>query len=142
MATWLPTTPFTASVRATPATPDDPRRILALPRPAPGQPGIFVDTTATPGTAYAYYLTALDRLHNESRPVRLLTTGQQPIELVAGTVAPIAAVVPAASAPTAPAAVVVPSEADLVKMKVKTPAAKTTAKPKKRGFFARLFGQK
>ena len=124
------------------ASPDDPRRILALPRPAPGQPGIFVDTTAAPGTAYAYYLTALDRLHNESRPVRLITTGQQPVELVTTAAPPIAAVVPAPPAPTAAAPIVVPSEADLVKMKVKTPAAKTKVKPKKRGFFARLFGKK
>ncbi|MDQ2771815.1 MAG: family 10 glycosylhydrolase, partial [Bacteroidota bacterium] len=66
------------------ATPHDPRRILALPRPAPGYPATYVDTTAVPGQAYAYYVTAVDRLHNESRPMRVVTSGLQPAELAQG----------------------------------------------------------
>jgi uncharacterized lipoprotein YddW (UPF0748 family) len=129
-------------------SPNDPRRILALPRPAPGYPGSYVDTTAVPGQPYAYYLTAVDRLHNESRPVRLFTSGQLPIEIVKAGTAPTetAGIKPPKAVPTlVPAVVSTPSEADLVKVKIKAAEAKkaaTAAKPQKRGFFARLFGKK
>src|SRR6476661_1529637 len=126
-------------------TPDDPRNILTLSRPAPGQPGAFVDTTAVPGQAYAYYLTAFDRLHNESRPVRLYTSGQLPVEVVKAAVPgnpETAAVKPpvVAAAPNA-----TPSEAELVKVKIKQAEDKVKVKAeakKKRGFFSRLFGRK
>ena len=133
-----------------PSTPNDPSRILALPRPAPGFPATFVDTTAVPGQAYAYYVTAVDRLHNEGRPVRVVTLGRQTMELAvgqspSGTARPTAPAV-AAQAGTArpqprpgvrpaPPATSPEAAAPLVKIKVKE-------KTKKRGFFARLFGGK
>jgi len=121
-------------------TPDDPRNIMALPRPAPGQPAVFVDTTAVPGQGYAYYITAFDRLHNESRPVRLFTSGQLPIEVVQASTPP-AAVATTQLPPAAEPEAATPSEAELVKIKVKEAEVKAKAKPKKkRGFFGRLFG--
>jgi hypothetical protein len=121
-------------------TPDDPRNIMALPRPAPGQPAVFVDTTAVPGQGYAYYLTAFDRLHNESRPVRLFTSGQLPIEIVRPSAPPVAVATTQLPPATEPEAAV-SSEAELVKIKVKEAEVKVKAKPKKkRGFFGRLFG--
>ena len=133
-----------------PSTPNDPSRILALPRPAPGFPATFVDTTAVPGQAYAYYVTAVDRLHNEGRPMRVVTLGRQTMELAvgqspSGTARPTAPAV-AAQAGTArpqprpgvrpaPPATSPEAAAPLVKIKVKE-------KTKKRGFFARLFGGK
>ncbi|WP_375418325.1 glycoside hydrolase family 10 protein [uncultured Hymenobacter sp.] len=73
-------------------TPNDPRRILRVLRPeTTGAAVTYVDTTARPAQAYAYYLTAVDRLHNESPPVRLLSTDREAGEVVAAA--------PAASAP-------------------------------------------
>jgi uncharacterized lipoprotein YddW (UPF0748 family) len=129
--------------------PNDPRRILSIVRPAGlAQPGTYADTAATPGVAYAYYLTAVDRLHNESVPVRVFSEGKFAVEVLAAAPAatpagpPVAATRPAPrpqSAPTVaarpqprPAA---PRVAEAVKVKVKE-------KPKRRGFFARLFGLK
>ena len=131
-------------------TPNDPRRILALPRPAPGYPGAFIDTAAVPGVAYAYYLTAVDRLHNESRPTRLISNGLQPAEVLFAQApepeappetdpAPVAVAAPAppnpAATPAAPPGGFGPSvrPGGAVKIKVKE-------KPARRGFFARLFG--
>jgi uncharacterized lipoprotein YddW (UPF0748 family) len=129
-------------------TPNDPRRILALLRPETlGQAVAYVDTTATPGQGYAYYLTAVDRLHNESPPVHIITAGRDGAEVA---VAP-AAHVPARTRPTptgattgrapilkAPTATVPGSPAtdaaEVSKVKIKE-------KPKKRGFFSRLFGK-
>ena len=131
------------------STPNDPRRILALPRPAPGFPATFVDTTAVPGQAYAYYVTAVDRLHNESRPMRVISTGQGGAEIAQGQapggVRPAApAEVVAQPAPTQPdprfqlptASAESPADkaAPLIKVKVKEKPAK------KKGFFGRLFG--
>ncbi len=129
---------FEASERP---TPNDPRRILALPRPAPGFPATYVDTTAVPGQAYAYYVTAVDRLHNESRPLRVLSTGQPGPEIVQGQ-PPVAAARPAAPVAAAPTPAVAaapaaprPPASTITKVKVKE-------KPRRRGFFARLFGRK
>ncbi len=134
-----------------PSSPHDPRRILALPRPAPGFPATYVDTTAVPGQAYAYYVTAVDRLHNESRPMRVVTLGQQAAELAVGE-APAGVARPAG----APAAVVAaqprpgrpqPRSAgrptgsgDSPEASAPSTKVKVKAKPKKRGFFERLFG--
>ena len=122
--------------------PDDPRRIVAVVRP-PGlaQPASFADTLALPGTAYAYYLTALDRLHNESVPVRIFSEGKLPVEVLAA--APPAATKPPVAARPAPRPPVAaaprpqprPDEEAAGKVKVKE-----KAKPRRRGFFARLFG--
>ncbi len=46
---------------------DDPRRILGIWPIENGHQ--FVDSTATPGQRYTYALTAVDRLHNESKAV-------------------------------------------------------------------------
>ena len=134
-------------------TPDDPRNILALPRPAPGLPGTFVDTTAVPGQAYAYFLTAVDRLHNESRPVKILSTGQA-TEIVVAQAPAIAA---ATGKPATPATATLPHPGrpgprpavrpDVPSETAGTPATTVTKvkvkeKPRKRGFFARLFGKK
>jgi len=120
-------------------TPNDPTRILALPRPAPGFPATFVDTTAVPGQAYAYFVTAVDRLHNESRPMRVITNGQQPTEIAQGQLP-----VPA-SQPTPPAVAVQPARPQPQNPRPATAAPtlkiKEKEKPKKRGFFARLFGR-
>ncbi len=118
-------------------TPDDPRSILALPRPAPGQPGTYTDSTAVPGTAYSYFLTAVDRLHNESRPVRLFSAGRQPLEVVQAAPPPPEPAVVRPPRPVAPGAV---RPAEITKVKIKTSDTKTVVKPRKRGFFARLFG--
>ena len=125
------------------SSPHDPRRILALPRPAPGFPATFMDTTAVPGQAYAYYVTAVDRLHNESRPMRVVTLGQQSVELAVGQT-PAGAPRPAASPPVAaqPVPVITPppggspdKSAPFTKVKIKEKPAR------RRGFFARLFGR-
>ena len=110
-----------------------------------------MDTTAVPGQAYAYYVTAVDRLHNESRPMRVITSGQQAVELAVGQtpagVAPLAA---------APAAVVTPARAAApAAAPGRTPhsshrepgnrcasyQSKGEGKTQKRGFLERLFGR-
>ena len=132
------------------ATPNDPRHILALPRPAPGYPATFVDTTAMPGQAYAYYVTAVDRLHNESRPMRVVTTGLQSTELALGQ-APAGASRPGArpaastlaAAPVRPQSVLRPTLLTAEKPEGSAPFSKIKIKEKpakKKGFFARLFG--
>ncbi|MCC3154271.1 family 10 glycosylhydrolase [Hymenobacter sp. BT770] len=134
------------------STPNDPRRILALPRPAPGFPATFVDTAAVPGQAYAYYVTAVDRLHNESRPMRVITMGLQSTEIAQGQ-APAGATSTGARPATVaaqpgmsrpqPRIVLRPNgtnespEASTPFTKVKM---KVKEKPKRRGFFAKLFG--
>ncbi|MDB5234559.1 MAG: glycoside hydrolase, partial [Hymenobacter sp.] len=132
-----------------PSTPNDPRRILALPRPAPGFPATFVDTTAVPGQAYAYYVTAVDRLHNESRPMRVATLGLKSTELAVGA-APAGTVRPSASAPVVAAQPAVtqprptlrlPASTDKPEASAPLIKVKTKEKPRKRGFFARLFGK-
>ena len=127
------------------ATPNDPRRILALPRPAPGFPATFIDTAAVPGQAYAYYITAVDRLHNESRPMRVVTLGQQAAEIAQGQ-APAGAPRPAVAVAPAPAAappVVRPPVASAAQPEASAPFSKVKVKEKtkRRGFFARLFGR-
>lgn len=141
-----------------PATPDDPRRILALPRPAPGAAATFVDTTAAPGHSYAYYVTAVDRLHNESRPMRVVSTGQQPTELAQGQLpggparpataataarpaSPPVAVQRVPSRPQPRPAVRPASPAESPGAAAPVAKAKEKEKPKRRGFFARLFGR-
>jgi uncharacterized lipoprotein YddW (UPF0748 family) len=134
------------------STPNDPRRILALPRPAPGFPATYVDTTAVPGQAYAYYVTAVDRLHNESRPVRVITNGLQSPEIAQGHLPGAVASQPALTPTTAPAGAPQPSiifrpngsnqapdgSNQLLKSKTKE---KTKAKSKKHSLFGRLFGR-
>ncbi|OGX81594.1 glycoside hydrolase [Hymenobacter coccineus] len=122
-------------------TPDDPRHIIALPRATAGRGATFIDTTAKEGLSYAYYLTAVDRLHNESRPVNLRTNGQLPTEIVMASMPGLA---------TAPAVVPAAPEASNLKfpkLGALDPDAeaagnkfKVKKKTKKRGFFGRLFG--
>ena len=134
-----------------PSSPNDPRRILALPRPAPGFPATYVDTTAQPGQAYAYYVTAVDRLHNEGRPMRVISTGQGGPEIAQGqlpggirpaTSPAVAAqpVAPPRPGPRLPLPQATQTEkpdqvAPFTKVKIKEKA------PKKKGFFERLFGK-
>ncbi|RPD50417.1 glycoside hydrolase [Hymenobacter sediminis] len=130
-------------------TPDDPRNLLALVRPQPGRPLTFTDTTARAGRGYAYYLTSFDRLHNESRPISVRTTGRAAEVVVAqaappapGT-APIATPAPATTQPTAPPARPTPRPVTpRPTTTVSTPTkVKIKTKPKRRGgFFRRLFG--
>ncbi|HEX8503815.1 MAG TPA: family 10 glycosylhydrolase [Hymenobacter sp.] len=132
------------------SSPNDPRRILAVPRPAPGFPATFVDTTAVPGQAYAYYVTAVDRLHNESRPMRAVTLGQLAVELAVGQA-------PVGTAPQRPAGqptvAAQPQAGQLPRPPARTPVTAESApvlepftkvkikqKTKKRGFLERLFG--
>ncbi len=130
--------------------PNDPRRILTIVRPgALAQPAAFADTTALPGVTYAYYLTAVDRLHNESLPVRIFSEGRLPVETLAAAppavapAPPVAATRPAPRPPALgaprpqprPAAPSAEEAAAKAKVKVKE-------KPRHRGFFARLFGLK
>ncbi|HLK98458.1 MAG TPA: hypothetical protein VK364_11875, partial [Hymenobacter sp.] len=124
-------------------TPNDPRRILAVVRPRPGTGLAFTDTTARLGRSYAYYLTAVDRLHNESRPVNVRSTGR-PGEIVLAQASPETSS-PTASAPVTTASVPTPrpsasrptaSAGTVTKVKTKTKTKK------KRGFFARLFGKR
>ena len=124
------------------ALPNDPRRILALPRPAPGFPATFVDTSAVPGQAYAYYVTAVDRLHNESRPMRVVTTGLQSTEIAQGQ-APTGAPRPTVATQPAPARPVFRPTLSGDKPEASAPFTKIKIKEKparRRGFFARLFG--
>ncbi|MBD2723944.1 glycoside hydrolase family 10 protein [Hymenobacter armeniacus] len=130
-----------------PSTPHDPSRILALPRPAPGYPATYVDTTAVPGQAYAYYVTAVDRLHNEGRPMRVVSTGQTGPELAVGQ-APGGA--PRPGAPTSPPVASRPAQPTITLPTAESPEkaapftkVKIKEKPaKKKGFFGRLFGGK
>ncbi|MCC2547163.1 family 10 glycosylhydrolase [Hymenobacter sp. BT175] len=121
-------------------SPADPRFIVGLVQQrGTAIPG-FQDTTARAGTEYAYYVTAVDRLHNESSPIRLSTDARvNAAALAAKAAAPVA--VPSPPVAAAPKQVVkakttaVRTEGDTVtKTKVKV--------KKKRGFFARLFGRK
>ncbi|UOQ99408.1 family 10 glycosylhydrolase [Hymenobacter sp. 5317J-9] len=129
------------------STPNDPSRILALPRPAPGYPATYVDTTAVPGQAYAYYVTAVDRLHNESRPMRVVSTGQTGPELAVGQ-APGGTTRP--GAPTSPPVAARPAQPSIPLPTAESPEkaapftkVKIKEKPaKKKGFFGRLFGGK
>ncbi|MBJ6111472.1 family 10 glycosylhydrolase [Hymenobacter sp. BT523] len=129
-----------------PSTPHDPSRILALPRPAPGYPATYVDTTAVPGQAYAYYVTAVDRLHNEGRPMRVVSTGQNGPELAVGQ-APGGA--PRPGAPTSPPVASRPAQPTITLPTAESPEkaapftkVKIKEKPAKKGFFGRLFGGK
>ncbi|MGI4742192.1 MAG: family 10 glycosylhydrolase [Janthinobacterium lividum] len=131
-------------------TPEDPRHILAVVRPTGlSQPATFADTTARPGTAYAYFLTAADRLHNESLPLRVFSEGRLPVEVLAAapvnmpardhrpTPHPVATAPKPAAHPTSPVAgELARAEAARTKVKPKTPVRR------RRGFFARLFGLK
>jgi len=126
--------------------PNDPRRILAVVRPATlAQPAAFADTTAQPGVAYAYYLTAVDRLHNESIPVRIFSEGKLPVETLAAAPPAVASAPPVAATRPAPRPPVAAAPRPLPRTAAET-APKTQAKvkerPRRRGFFARLFGLK
>ena len=126
-------------------SPHDPRRILSLLRPeTPGAAVAYVDTTAQPGQAYAYYLTAVDRLHNESAPVHLISAGREAVEVVR---APAPAGPPVAATPTAPPLVrpAPPRPAPTASAPPEQASAskyKTKEKPKRRGFFHWLFGRR
>ena len=123
-------------------SPDDPRRILRVLRPVtPGAAVAYVDTTARPGQAYAYYLTAVDRLHNESAPVHLISSvrdGAVATLAAAPAPAPLPAPRPAAPRPALPTVSAKPAAVlePLVKFKVKV-----KEKSRQRGFFGRLFGR-
>ncbi|WP_460614266.1 glycoside hydrolase family 10 protein [Hymenobacter seoulensis] len=130
-------------------TPDDPRNLLVVLRPQPGRGLVFVDTTARAGQAYAYYLTAFDRLHNESRPISVRTTGRAAEIIVAQTAppepAPVVASAPAPS-PTPPARPVprpvVPWPTRVGSATGTTTKVKVKTKSKRRGgFFQRIFGR-
>ncbi|WP_072144766.1 glycoside hydrolase family 10 protein [Hymenobacter sp. AT01-02] len=127
-------------------TPDDPRNLLVIVRPQAGRGLTYVDTTALRGRGYAYFLTAFDRLHNESRPVSVRTTGRtaevvvaqttpEPVSVPAPVPAPKPATPPAPATPRPPAPRPTAGTVSTpTKIKVKT-------KPKRRGgFFRRLFG--
>jgi uncharacterized lipoprotein YddW (UPF0748 family) len=131
-------------------TPDDPRHILAVVRPTGlGQPATFADTTARPSTAYAYFLTAADRLHNESPPIRVFSEGKLPVEVLAAAPpnmpakdhrpTPRPPVVAAAPARAASPVAAEQARAEAARARSK---AKEPVKPRRRGFFARLFGLK
>lgn len=123
-------------------SPDDARRILTIQPALRLLSQVFVDTAARFGTEYAYYVTALDRLHNESGPSRVTTIGS-----VAGPVLAQAEPAPAApsATPTPPVAAAPPTTARPAPSRpaaTGSVAVKTKAKvkKKKRGFFRRLFG--
>jgi uncharacterized lipoprotein YddW (UPF0748 family) len=125
-------------------TPNDPRRILAVVRPRAGTTLAFTDTAARLGHSYAYYLTAVDRLHNESRPVNVRSTGR-PGEIV---IAQASVETPPATSPgsapvaTAPGSTPRPVPSRPAASADMTSKVKTKTKAKKRGFFARLFGKR
>ncbi|GAB2767507.1 uncharacterized lipoprotein YddW (UPF0748 family) [Hymenobacter luteus] len=132
-------------------TPDDPRNLLALIRPQPGRPLTFTDTTARAGRGYSYYLTAFDRLHNESRPISVRTTGRAAEVVVAqsappapGTT-PVTTSAPATPPPAAPPARPTPRPTTpRPTTTVSTPTkVKVKTKSKRRGgFFDRIFGRR
>ncbi|WP_345221324.1 family 10 glycosylhydrolase [Hymenobacter koreensis] len=123
-------------------TPDNPARILAIQPRLTRMEHAYVDTTARPGTEYAYYLTALDRLHNESRPLNVSTLGsaggpvlaKADVEKPAATAPAVTPPVTTAPNPGRPAVTRPATTAGTTKVKVVT-------KKKKRGFFGRLFGR-
>ncbi|PJJ48094.1 glycoside hydrolase family 10 protein [Hymenobacter chitinivorans] len=120
-------------------TPDDPRNIVALVQHRPGTAPTLVDTSAVPGTDYAYYLTAVDRLHNESTPVRVTTQGKAAEVIVAQAPTPAPTPAPPVAAPRP----VPPPRPAVVKSETETAGVtKVKVKAKKRGFFARLFGRR
>ncbi|WP_400194017.1 glycoside hydrolase family 10 protein [Hymenobacter sp. B81] len=129
-------------------TPDNPARILAIqPRLTRAGAAAYVDTTARWGQEYAYYVTALDRLHNESRPLRVSTLGSAAGPVLAEAATPAAPATAAATpAPvvTAPTTAAAPGRPGTARPATTTAGTKTkvvTKKKKKRGFFGRLFGR-
>ncbi|UYZ59379.1 glycoside hydrolase family 10 protein [Hymenobacter latericus] len=125
-------------------TPDNPRHILLI-QPRAGRNSLaFIDTTAQAGIDYAYYITAIDRLHNESGPTRVTTLGSAAGPVVAQTAPEPAAAPPAAPAPpvaTVPPAVTEKPGTTKVTSSAGNVTIKTKTKTKKRGFFGRLFGR-
>lgn len=131
--------------------PDDPRRILKLLPRRPDKPLVWQDTTARPGQEYAYYVTAVDRLHNESAPIRVTTLKTEPEVLVAETPAPPVAVpatlpdpAPSATPPVTarPPARPAPSRPTISNRPSST-ASKTKVKIKhkrRQGLLERIFG--
>ncbi|MBW3130918.1 glycoside hydrolase family 10 protein [Hymenobacter profundi] len=119
-------------------SPDDPRHILAL-VPRTAYAPTLIDTTALTGVEYAYYVTAVDRMHNESAPVHVVTRKGD----IMVAQAPQPATVPALPIPPAPAPPT-PKPATGTKVKTKTEAGtikkKTKLKKRRKGFFGRLFG--
>ncbi|SNC74606.1 Uncharacterized lipoprotein YddW, UPF0748 family [Hymenobacter gelipurpurascens] len=123
-------------------TPDDPRNILAVLRPQAGRGLFFADTTARRGVAYGYYLTAVDRLHNESSPVRVLSTGR-PAEIVMAQAptpapAPVPAPQPTVPAPTRP----VPTPRPTVGTSAPTKIKVKTKTKRRSGLLERIFGKR
>jgi uncharacterized lipoprotein YddW (UPF0748 family) len=130
-------------------TPDDPRHILLIQPSMRRGSQVFVDTTARFGTEYAYFVTALDRLHNESGPLRVTTIGSVAGPVIARADVP-AAPVPTTPNPAAEPIVTLPPTVTKEKPGVtKTTTAgnnitiktKTKQPAKKKGFFQRLFGR-
>ncbi|MBC6990361.1 family 10 glycosylhydrolase [Hymenobacter sp. BT491] len=123
-------------------SPDDPRHILALVPKMANQASVLVDTSARAGTEYAYYVTAVDRLHNESTPIRVTTLGRQAEVIVAQapepevppTRVPTAPMAPRTSSPIPPRPSVHRPETTTTKTKIKT------KKRRRGGFFQRIFG--
>ncbi|UYZ63429.1 glycoside hydrolase family 10 protein [Hymenobacter weizhouensis] len=125
-------------------TPDDPRHLLALVRPQPSRGLAYVDTTARPGLAYAYYLTALDRLHNESRPVHVRTTGRPAEIIVAQAPAPElpgSDSAPQPAPPARPASRPAPRPAASASSGAATKVKVKTKKKRRGGLFRWLFGR-
>ncbi|MCR5889075.1 family 10 glycosylhydrolase [Hymenobacter sp. J193] len=120
--------------------PDDPRRIVALVRYRPGQIQQLQDTAAQAGQEYAYYITAVDRLHNESRPSRVTTLSPQPEPMVAQEPPTVTPPIPE-TLPQKPAATAARPTRPLPGNQAGTTKVKVKVKPKKRGFFGRLFGK-
>ncbi len=131
--------------------PDDPRRILTLLPRRPDKPLVWQDTTARPGREYAYYVTAVDRLHNESAPVRVTTLKNDPEVLVAETPAAPAlpetlpGATPGATPPvtTRPPARPAPSRPTVGSRPSSSTASKTKVKIKhkrRQGILGRIFG--
>ncbi|RTQ46559.1 glycoside hydrolase [Hymenobacter gummosus] len=129
-------------------SPDDPRHILTI-MPGMRRPTLaYVDTAARFGTEYAYYVTALDRLHNESSPLRVTTIGSVAGPVVAQATEPATPIATAPNPKSQPVVTLPPAETSARPGVSKTTAGnnvtiktKTKAKPKKRGFFGRLFGR-
>ncbi|GGG56544.1 family 10 glycosylhydrolase [Hymenobacter glacieicola] len=127
-------------------TPDDPRNLLTVFRPQSGRRLAFTDTTARPGRAYAYYLTAFDRLHNESRPISVRTTGRAAEVVVAQTAPPESVPSPNTTPAPSPAPPARPTPRPPVSRPtttVNTPTkVKVKTKPRRRGLLERIFGRR
>ena len=156
--TWLPGPPASDGDQAryfvvyrfaqgeTPS-PDDPRNILAL-VPGTTHAPALVDTSARAGVEYAYYITAVDRLHNESAPIRATTLHGTEIMVaqVPGVVTPAGPTAPVQEQPAPAQPTTNPRPIIETKVKTKTEEGESKTKTKvkygrHRSFFDKLFGR-